>query len=170
MSQTTPHTEKEAAWPLDDPLAIGRRVLAEEAAALQRTAAGLGADFAATVQAVLGCRGRVVVSGVGKSGHVRRKIAATLASTGTPAFFVHAAEAGHGDLGMITAADVVLGISNSGESEELTAILPLIKRMGVPLTAPTGRANVHRLRHACRPGYGRSGRATRRPCRRPSSP
>jgi len=129
----------EAAWPLADPLAIGRRVLAEEAGALQRTAASLGADFAAAVQAVLDCKGRVVVSGVGKSGHVGRKIAATLASTGTPSFFVHAAEAGHGDLGMITASDAVLAISNSGESEEVVNIVSFARRFGTRIIAMTGR-------------------------------
>jgi arabinose-5-phosphate isomerase len=90
------------------------------------------------VQLCLACTGRIVVTGMGKSGHVGRKIAATLASTGSPAFFVHPAEASHGDLGMLTSADVVLAISNSGESSELTAILPLIKRMGAPLIAMTG--------------------------------
>jgi arabinose-5-phosphate isomerase len=88
---------------------------------------------------MLDCRGRVVVMGMGKSGHVGRKIAATLASTGTPAFFVHPAEAGHGDLGMLTAGDVVLAISNSGESDELAAILPSIRRLDVQLVAMTGQ-------------------------------
>src|SRR3990167_8917135 len=90
-----------------------------------------GQAFAQAVQTVLNCRGRVVVMGMGKSGHVGRKIVATLASTGTPAMFVHPAEAHHGDLGMVTPGDVVLAISNSGESEELTALLPLLKRQGV---------------------------------------
>ncbi len=93
------------------------------------------------MQAMLGCRGRVVVMGMGKSGHVGRKIAATLASTGTPAMFVHPAEAAHGDLGMVKAVDLVLAISNSGESDELVAILPAIKRLGVTLVAMTGRAD-----------------------------
>jgi arabinose-5-phosphate isomerase len=87
---------------------------------------------------ILACEGRVVVSGIGKSGHIARKIAATLASTGTPAFFVHPAEASHGDLGMITQKDVVLSLSNSGETDELLTILPLIKRQNVPLIAMTG--------------------------------
>jgi len=126
-------------WACDDPLAIGRRVLAEEAAALQRTAGVLGADFVAAVRAILGCRGRVVVSGVGKSGHVGRKVAATLASTGTPAFFVHAAEAGHGDLGMITADDIVLVISNSGESDEVVNIAAFARRFGARIVAMTGK-------------------------------
>jgi arabinose-5-phosphate isomerase len=94
--------------------------------------------FAQAVQMMLACRGRVVVMGMGKSGHVGRKIAATLASTGTPALFVHPAEASHGDLGMVTGDDVVLAISNSGESDELTAILPVLKRLGAPLIAMTG--------------------------------
>ncbi|MEW6694782.1 MAG: KpsF/GutQ family sugar-phosphate isomerase [Pseudomonadota bacterium] len=111
-------------------------------------AARLDARFAQAVRVVLACRGRVVVSGMGKSGHVGRKIAATLASTGTPAMFVHPAEASHGDLGMITATDVVLAISNSGESDELSAIVPLIKRMGVPLLAMTGRCDSTLGRHA----------------------
>ncbi|MBL8334978.1 MAG: KpsF/GutQ family sugar-phosphate isomerase [Rubrivivax sp.] len=104
--------------------------------------------FAQAVQAVLQCRGRVVVMGMGKSGHVGRKIAATLASTGTPAFFVHPAEASHGDLGMLTGGDVVLAISNSGESDELAAILPAIRRLGVVLVAMTGRAESTLARHA----------------------
>ena len=96
-------------------------------------------DFIGAVEFLLGCRGRVVVSGIGKSGHVARKFAATLASTGTPAFFVHPAEASHGDLGMVTADDVFIAMSNSGETEELVAILPLIKRLGAKLIAITGR-------------------------------
>lgn len=95
--------------------------------------------FARAVDLMLSCKGRVVVSGIGKSGHIARKIAATLASTGTPSLFLHPAEASHGDLGMVTPSDVVLAISNSGEVEELTAILPVIKRLGVPLIGMTGR-------------------------------
>ncbi|MBA4261302.1 MAG: KpsF/GutQ family sugar-phosphate isomerase [Comamonadaceae bacterium] len=129
-------------------LALARDTLDIEARAVLAMAARLDDRFAQAVALVLACRGRVVVMGMGKSGHVGRKITATLASTGTPAMFVHPAEASHGDLGMITAADVVLGISNSGESEELTAILPLIKRMGVPLIALTGRADATLGRHA----------------------
>ncbi|MBI3368525.1 MAG: KpsF/GutQ family sugar-phosphate isomerase [Burkholderiales bacterium] len=110
-----------------------------EAQALKAVAARQGAGFTQAVQAMLACRGRVVVMGMGKSGHVGRKIAATLASTGTPAFFVHPGEASHGDLGMVTPDDVVLAISNSGESEELGAILPPLKRLGVQLVAMTGR-------------------------------
>jgi arabinose-5-phosphate isomerase len=136
--------------PLDAALTLrlARDTLAIEAEAVQAMAERLDARFVQATQTVLGCSGRVVVTGMGKSGHVGRKIAATLASTGTPAMFVHPAEASHGDLGMITAADVVLAISNSGESEELTAILPLIKRMGVPLLAMTGRAGSSLGRHA----------------------
>ena len=129
-------------------LAVARDTLEIEAGAVLALAGRLDARFAAAVQCVLGCTGRVVVMGMGKSGHVGRKIAATLASTGTPAMFVHPAEASHGDLGMITPQDVVLGISNSGESEELTVLLPLIKRMGVPLIAMTGRADSSLARHA----------------------
>ena len=97
---------------------------------------------------MLECRGRVVVMGMGKSGHVGRKIAATLASTGTPAFFVHPAEASHGDLGMVMAGDVVLAISNSGESDELAAILPAMRRLGVTLVAMTGQPDSTLARHA----------------------
>jgi len=111
-------------------------------------AARQGESFAAAVQAMLECRGRVVVMGMGKSGHVGRKIAATLASTGTPAFFVHPAEAGHGDLGMVTGGDVVLAISNSGDGDELAAILPALRRLGVTLVAMTGKPESTLARHA----------------------
>ncbi len=129
-------------------LTMAQETLSIEAQAVTAMAQRLGDSFSRAVASVLACRGRVVVMGMGKSGHIGRKIAATLASTGTPAMFVHPAEASHGDLGMITAADVVLGISNSGESEELNAILPLIKRMGVPLIALTGRPGSTLARHA----------------------
>ncbi len=129
-------------------LALARETLGIEAEAIVAMAQRLDGRFAEAVQRLLQSRGRVVVMGMGKSGHVGRKIAATLASTGTPALFVHPAEASHGDLGMITACDVVLAISNSGESEELTVLLPLIKRMGVPLLALTGRAESTLGRHA----------------------
>ena len=119
-----------------------------EARALQGLAARQGAGFAAAVQVMLECRGRVVVMGMGKSGHVGHKIAATLASTGTPSFFVHPAEASHGDLGMLMGGDVVLAISHSGESDELAAILPAIRRMGVTLVAMTGQADSTLARHA----------------------
>jgi len=129
-------------------LAMARRTVEIEVRALQALAGRLGASFAAAVQAVLACRGRVVVMGMGKSGHVGRKIAATLASTGTPALFVHPAEASHGDLGMVQPGDVVLAISNSGESDELAALLPPMRRLGVTLLAMTGRADSTLARHA----------------------
>ncbi|MDD2536017.1 MAG: KpsF/GutQ family sugar-phosphate isomerase [Macromonas bipunctata] len=129
-------------------LAQARTALDIEAQAIQRLAQRLDARFAQAVQLALECQGRIVVTGMGKSGHIGRKIAATLASTGAPAMFVHPAEASHGDLGMITRHDVVLAISNSGESEELTAILPLIKRMGVPLLGMTGQPDSSLGRHA----------------------
>ncbi|HZW75920.1 MAG TPA: KpsF/GutQ family sugar-phosphate isomerase, partial [Caldimonas sp.] len=119
-------------------LALGRDVLATEAAAIRALHGRLGASFLAALRALLDCRGRVVVIGIGKSGHVARKIAATMAYTGTPAFFAHAAEAGHGDLGMITSDDVVLLVSNSGETDELVSLLPHLKRQGAQLIALTG--------------------------------
>ncbi|WP_066263467.1 KpsF/GutQ family sugar-phosphate isomerase [Hydrogenophaga flava] len=129
-------------------LAMARETLQIEAEAVTALAGRLDERFADAVRCLLSCTGRVVVTGMGKSGHIGRKLAATLASTGTPAMFVHPAEASHGDLGMITPVDVVLGISNSGESDELSAILPLIKRMGVPLIAFTGRLDSTLARHA----------------------
>ena len=134
-----------------------------EAQALLALAARQGEGFTRAVQAMLACRGRVVVMGMGKSGHVGRKIAATLASTGTPAMFVHPAEASHGDLGMVTRGDVVLAISNSGESDELTAILPALKRLGVTLVAMTGNAESTLARHA--DIVISTARSTRRPAR-----
>ena len=119
-----------------------------EARALLGLAARQGEGFAGAVAAMLACRGRVIVMGMGKSGHVGRKIAATLASTGTPAFFVHPAEASHGDLGMVQAGDVVLAISNSGESDELAAILPALRRLGTTLVAMTGKPESMLARHA----------------------
>lgn len=127
---------------------LATEALQIEADAVAALAQRVDARFADAVRLLLACRGRVVVMGMGKSGHVGRKLAATLASTGTPAMFVHPAEASHGDLGMITEADAVLALSNSGESEELSAILPLIKRMGVPLVALTGRLESTLGRHA----------------------
>ena len=129
-------------------LQMAARTFEIEARALAALAERVGDSFALAVQAVLACRGRVVVMGMGKSGHVGRKIAATLASTGTPAMFVHPAEASHGDLGMVTLSDIVLAISNSGESDELAAILPVLKRLGVMLIAITGRADSNLARHA----------------------
>jgi arabinose-5-phosphate isomerase len=119
-------------------LESARRVLAIEAAAVAGLSARLDERFAQAVQRILACQGRVVVSGMGKSGHIGTKIASTLASTGTPAFFVHPAEASHGDLGMITAQDIMIALSNSGESVELLAIVPLVKRRGAGLIAVTG--------------------------------
>lgn len=120
-------------------LARGRRVLAIEVAAVQALQARLDGGFVTACRLLHDCTGRVVVTGMGKSGHIGNKVAATLASTGTPAFFLHPAEASHGDIGMITAQDVVLAISNSGETAELVSILPVIKRMDVPLIAMTGK-------------------------------
>ncbi len=125
---------------LDAPqaLSLARKTFEIEAAAVLALAARVGDEFVQAVRLMVACRGRVVVMGMGKSGHIGRKIAATLASTGTPALFVHPAEASHGDLGMIQASDLVLAISNSGESEELVAILPVLTRLGVALIAITG--------------------------------
>ena len=119
-----------------------------EAQALIGLKARQGESFGRVCRAILECQGRVVVMGMGKSGHVGRKIAATLASTGTPALFVHPAEASHGDLGMVTPGDVVLAISNSGESDEFAAIIPAIKRLGVMLVAMTGRPDSSLAVHA----------------------
>ena len=129
-------------------LQLAARTFEIEAQALLGLAARQDGGFARSVQAMLECRGRVIVMGMGKSGHVGRKIAATLASTGTPAFFVHPAEASHGDLGMLMPGDVVLAISNSGESDELAAILPALRRLGVTLVAMTGQAESTLARHA----------------------
>ncbi|HLX01376.1 MAG TPA: arabinose 5-phosphate isomerase KdsD [Trinickia sp.] len=123
----------------DRALALARDVLDIEADAVRGLRNQLDDGFVSAVDFLLSCRGRVVVSGIGKSGHIARKLAATLASTGTPAFFVHPAEASHGDLGMVTADDVFIAMSNSGESDELISILPLLKRLGSKLIAITGR-------------------------------
>ncbi len=122
-----------------DLIASGRQVIEVEAQALVALQARVGSEFAAACRLLLDCRGRVVCTGMGKSGHIARKIAATLASTGTPAFFLHPGEASHGDLGMVTDADVVLALSNSGESDEILAILPALRRQGNPMIAVTGR-------------------------------
>jgi arabinose-5-phosphate isomerase len=119
-----------------------------EAGAVLGLKVRINQSFVAAVQAILSVRGRVVVMGMGKSGHIGRKIAATLASTGTPAMFVHPAEASHGDLGMVKSVDLVIAISNSGESDELNAILPMLKRQGVPLIAMTGGATSTLAQHA----------------------
>jgi arabinose-5-phosphate isomerase len=126
----------------------GRRVLQIEAEAVAALEHRLGADFAAACRLLLACTGRIVVTGMGKSGHVGNKIAATLASTGSPAFFLHPAEAIHGDIGMITAGDVVLAISNSGETDELLTMLPVIKRLDVPLVGLTGNRDSTLARYA----------------------
>ena len=135
---------------LDAPqvLSLARKTFEIEAAAVLSVAARIGDEFVEAVRRILVSSGRVVVMGIGKSGHIGRKIAATLASTGTPALFVHPAEASHGDLGMIQPSDVVLAISNSGESEELVAILPVLGRLGVALIAITGGLQSALARHA----------------------
>jgi arabinose-5-phosphate isomerase len=117
---------------------LGREVIQLEADALNALTKRLDGQFAKACELVLACQGRVIVTGMGKSGHIGGKIAATLASTGSPAFFVHPGEASHGDVGMITPVDIVLAISNSGETEEILTILPIIKRLGVKLVALTG--------------------------------
>jgi arabinose-5-phosphate isomerase len=129
-------------------LALAAQTFDIEARALQALGSRQGEGFVRAVQAMLACRGRTIVMGMGKSGHVGRKIAATLASTGTPAFFVHPAEASHGDLGMVAAGDVVLAISNSGESDELSALLPALRRLSVTLVAMTGKPQSTLARHA----------------------
>ena len=127
---------------------LARKTFAIEAAAVLELSVRVDENFAQAVALMLSCAGRIVVMGMGKSGHIGRKIAATLSSTGTPAMFVHPAEASHGDLGMIKMDDVVLAISNSGESEELTSILPMLKRQEIPLIAVTGGLNSSLARHA----------------------
>lgn len=129
-------------------IALARRVLRIEAEAVAALADRLGPDFERAVEIILKRHGRVIVTGIGKSGHIARKIAATLASTGTPAYFVHAAEAAHGDLGMITPEDVVIALSNSGSSEEVLTIVPLVKRQGARLIAMTGKADSPLAREA----------------------
>ena len=119
-------------------LQLAHDTLDIEADAVRHLQHRLSPTFVQGVRAILNVKGRVVVMGMGKSGHVGRKITATLASTGTPAMFVHPAEASHGDLGMVKDTDLVIAISNSGESDELAAILPVLKRQGVPLVALTG--------------------------------
>nr|HET7860597.1 KpsF/GutQ family sugar-phosphate isomerase [Caldimonas sp.] len=129
-------------------LELARATLDIEARALEALKDRQGESFVQALAAILACKGRVVVMGMGKSGHVGRKVAATLASTGTPALFVHPGEASHGDLGMVTAGDVVLAISNSGESDEIAAILPAIKRLDVVLIAMTGNVESSLAQHA----------------------
>jgi arabinose-5-phosphate isomerase len=134
--------------PRNDALELARAVLKIEAEAVAALIDRLDGGFLSAVDLLLNCHGRVVVSGVGKSGHIGRKIAATMASTGTPAMFVHAAEAVHGDLGMITRADVLVALSYSGETAELLTIVPTLKREGTPLVAITGSATSSLARHA----------------------
>ncbi len=141
---TTPQMPKSA----QRAIALAQETFDIEAAAVLGLKERVGAPFAQAVSMVLAIQGRVVVMGMGKSGHIGRKIAATLASTGTPAMFVHPAEASHGDLGMITAGDLVLAISNSGESQEMAAILPVLKRLGAPVVAMTGNGQSTMAQHA----------------------
>ena len=124
----------------DDRLARARRVLDIEVAALGALRDRLGDAFARAIELLLACRGKVIVTGVGKSGIVCRKIAATLASTGTPAFFLHAGEGSHGDVGTLVRGDVLLAVSNSGETEEVLRVLPVARRLGIPLVAVVGNA------------------------------
>src|SRR5438094_2614371 len=119
-------------------IAVGRRVIRAEIEGLEQLAQALNGSFSRALDICAAARGRIGVSGIGKSGHVARKIAATLASTGTPAFFVHPAEASHGDLGMITPQDIVLMLSNSGETDELVSLTPHLKRQGARIIALTG--------------------------------
>jgi arabinose-5-phosphate isomerase len=132
----------------DRAISLARETFEIEATAVLELKSKVGQAFAEVVAKVLTIQGRVVVMGMGKSGHIGRKIAATLASTGTPAMFVHPAEASHGDLGMITGSDLVLAISNSGESQEMAAILPVLKRLGAPLVAMTGNPQSTMAQHA----------------------
>ncbi len=132
----------------DSLIAAGRRALDIEQRAIAALAPRLGASFAQACHICLACRGRVIVTGLGKSGHVAGKIAATLASTGTPSFFVHAAEASHGDIGMITRDDVLLAISNSGETAEVLVLIPHLSRLGVPIIVMTGNAKSNLARTA----------------------
>ncbi len=129
-------------------LELGRQTLSIEAAAVDALKDRINGDFSRAVELILNCQGRLIVSGMGKSGHIARKIAATMASTGTPAYFVHPAEASHGDLGMITRNDLLLALSNSGETEELLRIVPLVKRQGARLISMTGEATSTLAREA----------------------
>lgn len=139
-SRTRYHVRMNTPFDHDRILARGRAVLTTEADAINALLPRLNGTFAAACQTILDCKGRLVVSGMGKSGHIGNKLAATFASTGTPAFFMHPGEASHGDVGMITGQDVVLAISYSGETDELITILPVIKRLDVPLIGMTGRS------------------------------
>src|SRR5210317_1835334 len=129
-------------------LATAQSVIDIETAAVQALKQRLGDDFVKACETIIACQGRVVVTGMGKSGHIGSKLAATLASTGTPAFFVHPAEASHGDLGMIKPSDVILALSHSGETDEVNVILPILKRLGVKIVAMTGKPASTLARHA----------------------
>ena len=138
-TEAIPGTSKATIGEGFDFAATGRRVIEVETRGLAAIAGRIDGAFSEACRLLLACRGRIACSGMGKSGHIARKIAATLASTGTPAFYVHPGEAGHGDLGMVTDADVVLALSNSGETDELLMLLPVLKRQGNALIAMTGR-------------------------------
>jgi arabinose-5-phosphate isomerase len=142
------HVPRHTASSAQRAIALAHETFDIEAAAVLGLKTRVGVSFAKAVELILGVKGRVVVMGMGKSGHIGRKIAATLASTGTPAMFVHPAEASHGDLGMITAVDLVLAISNSGESQEMSTILPMLKRLGAPMIAMTGNGQSTMAEHA----------------------
>ena len=148
MNTSTDHARQRFALDEQRMLALAHETLEIEADAVRQLRERLSSSFVQAVRAILDVRGRVVVMGMGKSGHIGRKLTATLASTGTPAMFVHPAEASHGDLGMVKDIDLVIAISNSGESEELSAILPVLKRQGVPLIAMTGGAQSTLALHA----------------------
>lgn len=132
----------------DKMLQLGRAVLENESAAISALLPRINSGFALACRLILDCKGRTVVTGMGKSGHIANKIAATFASTGTPAFFMHPGEAGHGDLGMITPADLVIALSNSGETDEVIALLPVIKRLDIPLISLTGNPSSSLARNA----------------------
>ena len=134
---------------MTDFITSGLRTVELEAKAVSQLTPRINQNFVLACETVLACQGRVVVTGMGKSGHIGNKIASTLASTGTPAFFVHPGEASHGDLGMITKADVVIAISNSGSTSEITSLLPLIIRLGIPLISMTGDINSQLSQAAC---------------------
>lgn len=148
MTDRPAHQASAAAFDADRALRMARQTFEIEAQAVAGLAARTGDAFARVVEQILALRGRVVVMGIGKSGHIARKIAATLASTGTPALFVHPAEASHGDLGMIQPGDLVLAVSNSGEVDELVSLLPFIKRRAAVLVAMTGNTDSSLARHA----------------------
>ena len=141
MTTDTNKTPSIADSERDRLLSLGRAVIETEAQAIATLATKIDENFVEACAYILNCKGRTVVTGMGKSGHIGSKIAATLASTGTPAFFVHPGEAGHGDLGMITSQDTVIALSNSGETDEIITLLPVIKRLGVPLISLTGKAD-----------------------------